>query len=107
MFVSTFSRPRWAMPIAAESSASSSVARCSTVSRSEIRLSEPSRLKRFCPTYFVCRNVSNASAWFSLPRMRICSECVGFAYGRSRFSWNQRRWSGSWMCMYSMPTVRQ
>ena len=50
--------------------------------------SPPSRLKRFCPTYFVCRNVSNASAWLSLSRMRSCSSWPGFWYLTSTFSWN-------------------
>ena len=36
------------------------------VSRSGMVVSPPSRLKRFCPTYLVCRNVSNASASLSL-----------------------------------------
>ena len=45
--------------------------------------SPPSRLKRFWPTYLVCRKVSNASASLSLPRMRICSSWPGFSYLRS------------------------
>ena len=51
--------------------------------------SPPSRLKRFWPTYFVCRNVSNASASLSLLRMRSCSSWPGFWYFSSTFSWNQ------------------
>ena len=69
--------------------------------------SPPSRLNRFCPTYLVCRNVSNASAALSRPRMRSWSSREGLAYLRSTRAWIQRRWSGSWMCMYSMPVVRQ
>ena len=42
--------------------------------------SPPSRLKRFWPTYLVCRKVSKASASLSLPRMRSCSSCEGFSY---------------------------
>ena len=69
--------------------------------------SPPSRLKRFWPTYLVWRNVSNASASLSLPRMRICSSCPGFSYLRSTSPWIHLRCTGSWMCMYSMPMVRQ
>ncbi|OUD85956.1 hypothetical protein BC477_16215 [Clavibacter michiganensis subsp. michiganensis] len=66
------------MPIATSSSPWSA-APWRSVSRSEIVDSPPSRLKRFCPTYFVWRNVSNASDSLSLDRIRICSSCVGFA----------------------------
>ena len=69
--------------------------------------SPPSRLKRFWPTNFVCRNVSNASAWLSLRRMRSCSSDVGFEYVFSSLFCIQARSSGFWMCMYSTPTVRQ
>ena len=56
--------------------------------------SPPSRLKRFWPTYLVCRNVSNASASFSLRRMRSCSSWPGFWYFCSTLSWNHLRWAG-------------
>ena len=70
-------------------------------------LSPPSRLNRFCPTNLVCRKVSNASAALSRRRIRSCSSREVLANGRSTVAWIQARWSGSWMCMYSMPTVRQ
>ncbi len=40
-------------------------------------LSLPSSEKRFCPTYLVCRKVSNASAALSRTRMCFCSSAVG------------------------------
>ncbi len=92
----TFSRPRCAMPITA-SSRLASAASLITASSSGISDSPPSSEKRFWPTYLVCRNVSNASATFSRPRMRICSSWPGRAGGTST----------CWMCMYSTPTVRQ
>ena len=70
--------------------------------------SAPSRPKRFWPTYLVARNFSNASA--ALSRLEDVALLVG---GRARAStpstcsWIQRFSSGSWMCMYSMPIVRQ
>ena len=69
--------------------------------------SPPSRLKRFWPTNFVCRNVSKISASFSLSRMRRCSSRGSDSCGRSTRSWIHLRCAGSWMCMYSMPIVRQ
>ncbi len=106
MLASTLSRPRWAMPITT-SSRSPSAAVCSTSSSSGISDSPPSSEKRFWPTYFVCRKVSKASAALSRLRMCFCSSADGFSYFRSIRSWIQRRSSGSWMCMYSMPTRRQ
>ena len=70
-------------------------------------VSPPSSEKRFWPTNFVCRKVSKASAWLSLSRMRNCSSRGGFTCGCSMRSWSHRRCSGSMMCMYSMPVVRQ
>ena len=72
MLASTLSRPRCAMPITA-SSRPASAASLITASSSGISDSPPSRENRRWPTYLVCRNVSNASATFSLDRMRICS----------------------------------
>ena len=106
MLASTLSRPRWAMPM--QTSCSPASAADSQISSiSGIVVSPPSRLNRFCPTNLVCRNVSNASAWLSLSRMRSCSSRGGFWCGFSTRSWIHRRCSGSWMCMYSMPMVRQ
>ncbi len=73
-------------------------------SSSAIVDSPPSRLKRFWPTYLVCRKVSNASASLSLPRMRICSSLVGLLVRLlERAPGTSARCAGSWMCMYSMP----
>ena len=69
MFDSTFSRPRWAMPITHESSPASAADEM-TSSRIGIADSAPSSPKRFVPTYFVARNFSNASAAFRRSRMR-------------------------------------
>ena len=106
MLASTLRRPRWAMPIVT-SSRPTSAAASQISSTSGIVVSPPSRLKRFWPTNLVCRKVSNASAWLSLSRMRSCSSRGGLVCGCSTRSWIQRRWSGSMMCMYSMPVVRQ
>ncbi len=89
------------------SSSSCSAAVSRTVSSSGMVVSLPSSENRFCPTYLVCRNVSNASAALSLDRMYFCSAGSGLVWGTStRFS-SQSRSSGSRMCMYSTPTVRQ
>ena len=71
-------------------------------------VSAPSMPKRFWPTYFVPRNFSNASAALSRSRMWRCSSGVEARCSTpSTCSWIQRFSSGSWMCMYSMPIVRQ
>ncbi len=106
MLARTFSRPRWAMPITTSSSCSSAAALI-TESSSGISDSPPSSEKRFCPTYLVCRNVSNASEVLRRRRMWSCSSRLGRACGFSTRDWIQARSSGFWMCMYSMPTVRQ
>ena len=106
MLARTLSRPRWAIPMTT-SFMSSCAASDTTASSSGMTDSPPSSENRFCPTNLVCRNVSNASAWFSLPRIRSCSSRSGLVCGPSTRFWIQRRWSGSWMCMYSMPMVRQ
>ena len=106
MLASMLSRPRWAMPIATSSS-SASAAASQISSTSGMVVSAPSSEKRFWPTNLVCRKVSKASAWLSFSRIRSCSSRGGFWCGRSTRSWIQRRCSGSMMCMYSMPTVRQ
>jgi hypothetical protein len=41
-------------------------------------VSPPSSENRFCPTYFVCRKVSNASAALSFERIYFCSSTEGF-----------------------------
>ena len=79
----------------------------SAASSSAMTVSPPSSENRFCPMYLVCRNVSNASALFSRPRMYFCSSTGGFSCLTSTRCWIQRRCAGSMMCMYSTPTVRQ
>ena len=106
MLASTLSRPRCGIPMQI-SSIRSSAARHMTRSIRAMTDSPPSSENRFCPTNLVCRNVSNASAALSFLRIRICSSRDGRAYGTSTLAWIQARCSGSWMCMYSMPTVRQ
>ena len=69
--------------------------------------SPPSRLNRFWPTYFVCRKVSNASAALSRPSTCFCFSRSGCACLTSIRCWSHSRSSGSVMCMYSTPTVRQ
>ena len=69
-------------------------------------VSAPSRLKRLCPRYFVCRKRSNASAALSRSRMRRLSSSDGSTLTPSTWSWIQAFCSGSWMCMYSTPMVR-
>ncbi len=106
MLASTFRRPRWAMPMTT-SSRRDSAALSMTASSSGMTDSPPSREKRFWPTYFVCRKVSKASAAFSRRRMRSCSSRSGLECERSMRSWIHLRCLGSWMCMNSMPVVRQ
>ncbi len=106
MFASTFSRPRCAIPMTTSSSPAAAASSQSS-SSSGMVVSPPSRENRFWPTYLVCRKVSNASASFSLARIRSCSSRGGFTCGRSTRSWIHLRCSGSWMCMYSIPVVRQ
>ncbi len=106
MLASTLSRPRCGMPMQTSSRWSSAAAE-STASSSGMTDSPPSRENRFWPTYLVCRNVSKASAALSVRRIRSCSARSGFSGARSMRSWIQARWSGSCMCMYSMPSVRQ
>ena len=64
--------------------------------------------KRFWPRYLVARNFSNASA--ALSRLEDVALLVGstaWTLTPSTCSWIQRFSVGSWMCMYSMPIVRQ
>ena len=89
------------------SSSPASAAEVMTSSSSGMTDSPPSREKRFCPTYLVCRKVSNASAALSRRRIVSWSSRDGLAKGTSTRSWIQCRSSGSWMCMYSMPMRRQ
>ena len=69
--------------------------------------SAPSRPKRFWPTYRVWRKRSKASAAFSRSRMWRCSTGSSVVGTPSVCCWIHRFCSGSWMCMYSMPRVRQ
>ena len=68
MLASTFSRPRWAMPMTA-SSRCAAAASVSTASISGMSDSAPSSENRRWPTNLVCRNISNASATLSRDRM--------------------------------------
>ena len=106
MLASTLSRPRWAIPMTT-SAVPCSVASASAASSSAMTVSPPSSENRFCPMYLVCRKVSNASALFSRPRMYFCSSIGGFSCLTSTRCWIHRRCTGSMMCMYSTPTVRQ
>ncbi len=106
MLASTLSRPRCAMPMTTSSSRDSA-AESMVASSSGMTDSPPSSEKRFWPTYLVCRNVSNASAALRRRRIRSCSSRSGLEWPRSTRSWIHLRCLGSWMCMYSMPTVRQ
>ena len=72
MFARTLSRPRCGIPIHTSSSPRSAALEI-TASRIGITDSPPSSEKRFCPTNFVCKNVSNASALLSLRKIRSCS----------------------------------
>ena len=107
MLASTLSRPRWAMPMT--TSSRPCLGRGRRISSSSgISDSPPSSENRRCPTNLVCRNVSNASAALSRPRMCFCSSARRASRTCcSTRSWIQRRSSGSWMCMYSTPTRRQ
>ena len=105
MLASTLRRPRCAMPMAT----SWMPVRAESArmwSSSGISDSPPSREKRFWPMNFVWRNSSKASARMRVPRMWRCASGEGASYGRSMRFWTHARCSGSWMCMYSMPTVR-
>ena len=83
-----------------------SAAASNSASSIGIRLSAPSRLKRFWPRYFVWMKPSNASAAFSRSRMRRCCSGLSGVGGVSTRAWIHSFWSGSWMCMYSTPIVR-
>src|ERR1039458_5229156 len=72
MLASTFSRPRWAMPMTA-SSMPAWAASASTASTSGISDSAPSSENRRWSTNLVFRNISNASATLSRDRRRIGS----------------------------------
>ncbi len=106
MFASTFSRPRCAIP-RVTSSMPASAARWSTSSSRGMADSAPSSENRRWPTYLVCRKDSNASAAPSRSRTCSCSAGSGRSAARSTRCWIQTRSSGSWMCMYSIPTRRQ
>ena len=70
-------------------------------------VSPPSSENRFWPTYLVCRNFSNSSAWWSVMRMRYF--CRKAERGRLRIGFirvaSHRRTSSESMCMYSTPIV--
>ena len=106
MLASTLSRPRCGMPMTTSSSPCSA-AWSIAASIIGMTVSAPSSENRFCPTYFVCRNVSNASAAFSLDRMYFCCATVGFSCLTSTRSCSHFCCSGSRMWVYSTPTWRQ
>ena len=69
MLASTFSRPRWAMPMT--NSLTPSAGPFSMIASSiGMSVSPPSSENRFWPTYLVCRNFSKSSAWWSVMRVR-------------------------------------
>ena len=75
---------------------------------SGMRLSPPSREKRFAPMYFLCRKVSSVSASVRRARMRSFSSrlsWISFPVDSIR-SCSQRRMTGSSPCMNSTPMVR-
>ena len=45
-------------------------------------------------------------AWLTAVSYTHLASGEGASYGRSMRCWTHARCSGSWMCMYSMPTVR-
>ena len=94
------------MPITTSASGSSA-AQVSRASISGMVDSAPSRPKRFWPTYLVPRKLLRASAALSWLRMRRWSSPLRVVSAPSICSWIHRFSSGSWMCMYSTPTVRQ
>ncbi|SKZ88764.1 Uncharacterised protein [Mycobacteroides abscessus subsp. abscessus] len=76
MLANTLRRPRCGIPMTTSSSEYSALWSI-TASIIGMTDSAPSSEKRFCPTYFVCRKVSNASAALSLERMYFCSATGG------------------------------
>ena len=101
-----FRRPRCGIPIQTSSKPRSAAAE-TIASVSGITDSPPSSENRFCPTNFVCKKDSNASALLSLRKMRSCSPRSSTSETPSTCCWNQVRSSGFEMCMYSSPTERQ
>ncbi|CAB4648741.1 unannotated protein [freshwater metagenome] len=99
-------RPRCGIPIQTSSSPRSAAAEI-IASVKGITDSPPSSEKRFCPTNFVCRNDSNASALLSLRKIRSCSSRSGLVKPTSTCSWIHLRSTGSEMYIYSIPTERQ
>ena len=106
MFAKTLRRPRCGIAIQTSSKDFSAAAEI-TASSNGITVSPPSSEKRFCPTYFVCKNDSKASAPLSLRKMRSCSLRSICGTGVSSCSCIHRRSAGSSIYMYSAPTVRQ
>ncbi len=106
MLASTLSRPRCGMPMTTSSRACSA-AWSITASIIGMTVSAPSSENRFCPTYFVCRKVSNASAALSLLRMYFCWATVGLSCLTSMRSCSHFCCSGSRMWVYSTPMCRQ
>ncbi len=76
MFASTLRRPRCGMPTAT-SCRPACAAEVMSSSSKGMTDSLPSSEKRFCPTYLVWRNASNASAALRRRRMCSCSSAAG------------------------------
>ncbi|MNV58818.1 hypothetical protein D3C71_1512110 [compost metagenome] len=107
-FTNTFKRPRWAMPITI-SWTPLAPADWINSSIAAIKLSPPSREKRFWPTYLVWRKRSKPSA--AVRRSRICfffsTPKLGLLRIFSSFSCHQRFWFWSVAYMYSAPMEPQ
>ncbi|MND89310.1 hypothetical protein D3C80_813620 [compost metagenome] len=72
MLAKTFKRPRCAIPIT-NCSTPFSAAFSIKASKAGITDSPPSREKRFCPTYLVCKKFSKETASFNLLRIAFFS----------------------------------
>ena len=99
-------RPRCGIPIQT-SSRPRSAADETMASVSGITDSPPSSEKRFCPTNFVCKKDSNASALLSLRKIRSCSSRSMAGRPISICCCIHLRSSGFEICMYSTPMERQ
>ena len=101
---STFSRPRWAMPIAI-SFTPALAALSMMVWIAGMVLSPPSRPKRLVETYLRAQKASKPSASVSCSRIwRLPALSKAVLQGApSMCCWIQAFWSGAWMCMNSTP----
>ena len=101
-------RPRWDIPMTA-SSIPNPAARSRSRVISGMAASPPSREKRLWPTYLAWRNFSKLSASTSLASALVLSSTESVARFRqdSIRSMSHFFCSGSWMFMYSAPTLPQ